>query len=85
MLNWRTMSEDEFNRIAEALIRRSVMEDSPGVDVKALDGRGGDGGIDLDATVERTGQLVSIYQLKFFPEGFSGEWSRARKPQIESA
>lgn len=85
MLNWRTMSEDEFNRIAEALIRRSVMEDSPGVDVKALDGRGGDGGIDLDATVERTGQLVSIYQLKFFPEGFSGEWSRARKPQIQKS
>lgn len=85
MLNWRTMSEDEFNRIAEALVRRSVMEDNPGVDVKALDGRGGDGGIDLDATVERTGQLVAIYQLKHFPEGFSGEWARARKPQIEKS
>lgn len=85
MLNWRLMTEDEFNRIAEALIRRSVMEDNRGVDVKALDGRGGDGGIDLDARVERTGQLVSIYQLKFFPEGFSGEWAKARKPQIRKS
>ena len=85
MLNWRTMSEDEFNRIAEALIRRSVEEDNPGIDVKALDGRGGDGGIDLDATVERTGQLVAIYQLKFFPEGFSSEWARVRKPQIQKS
>lgn len=85
MLNWRLMTEDEFNRIAEALIRQSVMEDNPGVDVKALDGRGGDGGIDLDARVERTGQLLSIYQLKFFPEGFSGEWAKARKPQIRKS
>ena len=85
MLNWLSMGEEEFNRIAEQLIRRSVMEDNPGVDVKALDGRGGDGGIDLDATVARTGQLIAIYQLKWFPEGFSGAWARARKPQIRKS
>lgn len=85
MLNWLTLGEEEFNRIAEQLIRRSVIEDNPGVDVKAIDGRGGDGGIDLDATVERTGQIVAIYQLKWFPEGFSGAWGQARKPQIRKS
>lgn len=82
MLDWRTMSEAEFNRIVENLLRRSVEEDNPGVSVTALDGRGGDGGIDVVATTRRTDQLIAIYQLKFFPEGFSGAWAKARKPQI---
>ena len=34
----------------------------------AIDGRGGDGGIDIDVTVKKTGQLVKILQVKYFPE-----------------
>lgn len=82
MIDWRTISEGDFNRLAESLIRRTVEDDSPGLEVKAIDGRGGDGGIDLDARARKTDQLVSIYQLKWFPEGFSSDFGKARKPQI---
>lgn len=30
-----------------------------------------------------TGQLIANYQLKWFPEGFSGGFAKARKPQIQ--
>lgn len=82
VIDWRTISEGDFNRLAESLIRRSVDDGSPGIEVKAVDGRGGDGGIDLDARVRKTQQLITIYQLKWFPEEFSGGFARARKPQI---
>ncbi|GAA5090741.1 hypothetical protein GCM10025760_16800 [Microbacterium yannicii] len=83
MLEWTKLGEDEFNRVAEQLIMRTVEGDNPGLVVTAVDGRGGDGGIDLDVTVKRTGQLVAIYQLKYFPEGFSGAHGQVRKPQIQ--
>lgn len=51
---------------------------------QAVDGRGGDGGIDIDVRVERTGQLTEVLQLKWFPEGFSGGHSR-RKEQIRKS
>lgn len=82
MIEWRTIPRDRFDRLAEQLIRRSVEEEHPGLEVKAIDGRGGDGGIDLDVRARKSQQLVRIYQLKWFPEGFSGEWARSRKPQI---
>lgn len=85
MLNWGTLGEEKFNRAAEMLIMRTVEADNPGLKVTAVDGRGGDGGIDLDVTVRKTGQLITIYQLKHFPEGFSGAWAKARKPQIQKS
>lgn len=85
MIDWRTISKEDFERTAEVLIRRSQTEDNPGLDVKALDGRGGDDGIDLDVRVKKTDQLVSIYQLKWFPEGFSGGFSKTRRAQIKSS
>lgn len=50
----------------------------------AIDGRGGDGGIDIDVRVEGTGQLTEILQLKWFPEGFSKLFS-PRKEQIKKS
>lgn len=82
MFDWQRVSKAQFERVAEGLIRRSGSAKNPGLDVKAVDGRGGDGGIDLDVTVKSTGQLVAIYQLKHFPEGFSGGWAKTRKDQI---
>jgi hypothetical protein len=38
--------------------------------------------VDIDVRVRSAGQQVRIYQLKHFPEGFSGEWGKGRKPQI---
>lgn len=55
----------------------------PQVEAKVLDGRGGDGGIDVAVYVN--GKIDTIYQLKYFPEGFTGAWGRARKPQIKSS
>ena len=85
MLNWQTLGEEKFNRAAEMLIMRTVEAENPGLVVTAVDGRGGDGGIDLDVRVKKTGQLVAIYQLKHFPEGFAGEWGKSRKPQIKKS
>jgi len=48
--------------------------------LEAVDGRGGDGGIDLDVTM-LDGTIDTIYQLKYFPQGFSGG-HRARRQQI---
>lgn len=78
-INWRTISENDFNEIAESLIVRD--RTGGGLVAQAVDGRGGDGGIDIDVRVEQTGQLTEILQLKWFPEGFSGGHSR-RKEQI---
>ncbi|WP_341946309.1 hypothetical protein [Microbacterium sp. LWH11-1.2] len=85
MFNWGTLGEEKFNRAAEMVIKKSVESNDPGVEVSAIDGRGGDGGIDLDVRVRKTGKLIAIYQLKHFPEGFSGEWAKTRKEQIRKS
>jgi hypothetical protein len=71
-INWRT--------ITESLIVRDRTKD--GLVAQAVDGRGGDGGTDIDVRVERTGQITEILQLKWFPEGFSNRFG-ARKTQIK--
>lgn len=76
-VNWRRISEGDFNEIAESLIVRD--RSGSGLIAQAVDGRGGDGGIDIDVRVERTGQLTEILQLKWFPEGFSNKYSDRRK------
>jgi hypothetical protein len=78
-INWRTISENDFNEIAESLIVRDRTGD--GLVAQAVDGRGGDGGTDIDVRVERTGQVTEILQLKWFPEGFSNRFG-TRKAQI---
>src|SRR5699024_7941153 len=68
----------------ELLIVRSYQRNHPDLTAQAIDGRGGDGGVDIDVHQKETGKLVKIYQLKFFPEGFSGGHSR-RKQQIRQS
>lgn len=82
MVDWLRTTREEFEELVELLIIRKYERDEPGLVAQAVDGRGGDGGIDIDVSVRSTGQLVRIYQLKHFPEGFSGEWGKSRKPQI---
>lgn len=76
-VRWRRLDEDRFNRLVEALLVKSQTAD--GLRAQAIDGRGGDGGIDIDVRVEATGQLTHIYQLKFFPEGFSNGFKDRRR------
>jgi len=82
MTDWTRLGQPDFDRTVEALILRKIEREEPGLLATSLDGRGGDGGVDIDVTVKSTGKLVRIYQLKFFPEGFSGLW-RGRQTQIK--
>jgi hypothetical protein len=85
-INWRNISEIDFNETVEALIVRD--RTGGGLVAQAVDGRGGDDGIDIDVKVARTGQLTEILQLKWFPDGFSGTRVKRRqqiKKSFESA
>lgn len=80
-VDWQRLSQDEFDRIVEALLIRHHEDADDGSRAEAIDGRGGDGGRDVD--VERAGGLEIIYQLKYFPEGFSGGFRDTRRRQIK--
>lgn len=80
-VQWDRLDQPTFDRFVEPLITRLHLTDDPELQVDVIDGRGGDGGIDID--VRKGSKLLHIYQLKFFPEGFSGGWARSRKPQIK--
>ncbi|MCE0510391.1 hypothetical protein LVJ59_15180 [Microbacterium sp. KKR3/1] len=84
MLAWETLTQPDFDRTVELLVRRWYARNHPEYTVQAIDGRGGDGGIDIDVHETATGKLVKIYQLKFFPEGFSGGFG-TRKKQIRKS
>ena len=79
---WDRLDEDTFNKSVEALLVAEYTGD--GLRAQAIDGRGGDGGIDIDVRVGRTDQLTHIFQLKHFPEGFSGGF-RPRRKQIKKS
>lgn len=71
---WDGLEQREFDRTIELLL---YLKFSSTARVVPLDGRGGDGGIDVfkvDADGHRT-----IFQLKYFPEGFSGKHKDRRK------
>lgn len=77
-IDWETVKEDDFNRTVEYLLLK-IHEPNAFV----LDGRGGDGGIDV--AVKEDGKIVTIYQLKHFKEGFSGGFRRSRGNQIKKS
>lgn len=78
-IDWDTIGQELFDRIIEALVQR-VYDDS-GWAVRPIDGRGGDGGIDVECLQKTSGQR-HVFQLKYFPEGFSGK-HRKRREQIQ--
>lgn len=77
-INWKTLDQPKFDRIVEAMLRRKW--EKTGATVICPDGRGGDGGIDID--VLHPDGHRSTYQLKFFPDGFSGNYKSTRQRQI---
>lgn len=81
-IKWSALDESTFNELVESLLVREFTAD--GQIAMALDGRGGDGGIDIELRSKRTGQLVRIFQLKHFPEGFSGGFVN-RRSQIKKS
>ncbi|WP_259256830.1 hypothetical protein [Tsukamurella ocularis] len=78
-INWDTIGQLNFDRVAENLICRRY----PDADqAYAVDGRGGDGGDGGKDIVIRQGNRTRIFQLKYFPEGFSGGFKQTRQRQI---
>lgn len=82
-VNWLANRED-FDRVVEALLQRMWSTKADGV-AYAIDGRGGDGG--LDVFVSANGdpdEPEHVYQLKFFPEGMSGGFKK-RRDQVKNS
>ncbi|MEV0949037.1 hypothetical protein [Promicromonospora sp. NPDC050249] len=79
LYQWATCGRESFDRVVELLLQRRHQAE-PG-EVQAVDGRGGDEGIDVDVT-SHDGTIDTIYQLKYFPEGFSGGFRETRRRQI---
>ncbi|WMY80075.1 hypothetical protein [Citricoccus sp. I39-566] len=74
-IHWMKLEEEDFNRAVELLLTRIH-----GREALVIDGRGGDKGIDV--AVRQDGIIKRIYQLKHFPEGFSGGFRDTRRRQI---
>jgi hypothetical protein len=83
MLDWKRLTQPEFDRAVEAVLERVHRTSDPGCDVRAFDGRGGDGGRDV-VVYGAEGEPDIIYQLKFFPEGFSNGF-KPRRRQIKDS
>lgn len=79
-LDWGRLTQPEFDRIVESLFMKEN-SDIP-KDAFAVNGRGGDEGIDI--RIRRARKLV-ILQLKYFPEGFSGGFKEVRQAQIRES
>lgn len=81
-IDWKHITEDDYNRIVEALVMRKYHQ-PPESTVEVIDGRGGDGGIDVVVYV--ADKINQIFQLKHFPEGFSGGFRENRRKQIKKS
>ncbi len=76
-VDWDQLKQHEFDRVVEAIVLRRF-----GEGVRAVDGRGGDDGIDIEIV---KGTQREILQLKCFPEGFSGGFKVTRRQQIKNS
>jgi len=82
-VNWGHLGQPEFDRRVETLLVR-MYRDRPGLRAEAINGSGGDGGLDV-AVYDDQDNVVEVYQLKYYPEGFSGGHGRSRKPKIKDS
>ncbi|WIB65606.1 hypothetical protein [Curtobacterium sp. MCBD17_040] len=80
-MEFKTLGRDKFDRVVEALLRAEHQGD--GRRAQAIDGRGGDDGIDFGVW-GADGSIEHIYQLKYYPEGFSAKHSDRRRKVRES-
>lgn len=78
-MEWDVLTQQEFDRAVELLVQ---LEYGGHGRVEPVDGRGGDGGIDILLT--RPDGRTTIFQLKHFPGGFSGKHI-ARRRQITNS
>ncbi|OQM77854.1 hypothetical protein [Rhodococcus sp. 66b] len=78
-MDWDKIGKDDFERIVETLLTRKWQGIAT---VTCPDGRGGDGGIDVEV---RQSDRRRIHQLKYFPDGFSGDKKTTRHKQIRNS
>ncbi|MGW4937324.1 hypothetical protein ACWEQH_30705 [Streptomyces sp. NPDC004166] len=78
-VEWDRVGQPGFDRIVEALVHR-VYEAS--ARVEAVNGRGGDDGIDIKVT---HGSRVRIFQLKYYPDGFPTTAHKGRRKSIKQS
>jgi hypothetical protein len=78
-IQWTRLNQLWFDRIVETLLLRKYRGVAT---VNVVDGRGGDEGIDVSVT--HPDDTVVIYQLKYFPEGMSGNFSSRRRQVKDS-
>lgn len=81
-IDWQTIKHADFDRAVEALILR--IHSNTELHPFAINGKGGDDGIDA-AAANPDGSIEIVYQLKYFPEGFSGAHGQSRKPQVKKS
>jgi hypothetical protein len=79
-VSWVGLGENHFSRIVQVMMKRKYADTAR---VRAPDGRGGDGGVDVIAVDPDGAQHV--YQIKFFSDGFSGDRKTTRKKQIKKS
>jgi hypothetical protein len=75
VIDWRQIGRERFDVAVERLLK-AKWDAEPGATAFSPDGRGGDGGIDFQATTA-LGELT-IYQFKYYPDGGLGVSSRKR-------
>src|SRR5690606_32013157 len=75
VIDWRQVGREPFDVAVERLLEAKWRAE-PGAAAFSPDGRGGDGGIDFQATTA-LGELT-IYQFKYYPDGGLGGSSRKR-------
>ena len=80
-IDWSSYGREEFERIVEVLLRRKW--EKVGATVVCPDGRGGDDGIDVE--VRHSDGHRSIYQIKYFKDGFTGNLKSSRQRQISKS
>lgn len=79
MWAWDRLTQSEFDRAVEMLVEMEFGDEHV---VESINGRGGDGGIDI--RMRRADGALIIFQLKFFVDGFSGK-RNARQRQIRES
>ncbi len=81
-IDWATVKQHDFDRVVEALL--VAMFDVEPKYVEVLRGEGGDDGIDVVVRDEQD-YPETIFQLKFFPGGFTGGNRDTRRAQIKKS
>ncbi len=80
-VDWRTIDGGTFNSVVESLLIAEYTTSS--TRARAIDGRGGDGGIDVGVW-DLQNRLLQVFQLKHYRDGWSSAHASRRRQIRES-